>query len=71
VRVNLLGTTCGQCGGENGYRPNLFGFESGSAHGSANKFCATGGTLSANDDVDSPKLTQEEQNALVDEARPL
>jgi imidazolonepropionase-like amidohydrolase len=32
------------------------------------KVCATGGVLSANDDVDSPQLTQEELNALVDEA---
>jgi len=31
------------------------------------KVCATGGVLSANDDVDSPQLTQEELNALVDE----
>lgn len=32
------------------------------------KVCATGGVLSANEDVDSPQLTQEELNALVDEA---
>jgi len=30
--------------------------------------CATGGVLSLNDDVDSPQLTQEELNALVDQA---
>jgi imidazolonepropionase-like amidohydrolase len=32
------------------------------------KTCATGGVLSLNDDVDSPQLTQEEMNALVEEA---
>lgn len=32
------------------------------------KTCATGGVLSLNDDVDSAQLTQEELNALVDEA---
>jgi imidazolonepropionase-like amidohydrolase len=32
------------------------------------KVCATGGVMSLNDDVDSPQLTQEELNALVDQA---
>ncbi len=32
------------------------------------KVCATGGVLSLNNDVDSPQLTQEELNALVDQA---
>jgi imidazolonepropionase-like amidohydrolase len=32
------------------------------------KVCATGGVLSLNDDVNSPQLTQDELNALVDEA---
>jgi MIP family channel proteins len=32
------------------------------------KVCATGGVLSLNDDVDSPQLTQEELDALVDQA---
>jgi imidazolonepropionase-like amidohydrolase len=32
------------------------------------KICATGGVLSLNDDVDSPQLTQEEMNAVVDQA---
>ncbi len=32
------------------------------------KTCATGGVLSLNDDVDTPQLTQEEMNALVDQA---
>ena len=32
------------------------------------KVCATGGVLSLNDDVRAPQLTQEELNALVDEA---
>lgn len=32
------------------------------------KVCATGGVLSLNNDVDSPQLTQEELNALVEQA---
>lgn len=32
------------------------------------KVCATGGVLSLNSDVDSPQLTQEELNAIADEA---
>ncbi len=35
------------------------------------KTCATGGVLSLTDDVDTPQLTQEELNALVDEAHAL
>lgn len=35
------------------------------------KVCATGGVLSLTDDVDTPQLTQEELNAIVDEARAL
>ena len=35
------------------------------------KTCATGGVLSLTDDVDTPQLTQEEFNALVDEAHAL
>jgi len=35
------------------------------------KVCATGGVLSLNDDVDTPQLTQEELNAIVDEAHAL
>ncbi len=35
------------------------------------KVCATGGVLSATDDVDTPQLTQEELNAIVDEAHAL
>ncbi|MBZ5703118.1 MAG: amidohydrolase family protein [Acidobacteriia bacterium] len=35
------------------------------------KVCATGGVLSLTDDVDSPQLTQEELNAIGDEARAL
>ena len=88
VSGKSLGTTGGHCDGGNGFRPNLFGFESGIPQGIANsptefraavrymikygadviKVCATGGVLSANDDVDSPQLTQEELNAVVDEA---
>ena len=35
------------------------------------KVCATGGVLSLTDDVDTPQLTQEEMNAIVDEAHAL
>jgi imidazolonepropionase-like amidohydrolase len=35
------------------------------------KVCATGGVLSATDAVDTPQLTQEELNAIVDEAHAL
>ena len=35
------------------------------------KTCATGGVFSLTDDVDTPQLTQEELNALVDEAHAL
>lgn len=35
------------------------------------KTCATGGVLSLADDVDTPQLTQDELNALVDEAHAL
>lgn len=35
------------------------------------KVCATGGVLSLSDDVDTPQLTQEELNAIVDEAHAL
>ena len=35
------------------------------------KVCASGGVYSPTDDVDSPQLTQEELNALVDEAHAL
>ena len=35
------------------------------------KTCATGGVLSLTDDIDTPQLTQEELNALVDEAHAL
>src|ERR1700730_4645576 len=35
------------------------------------KTCASGGVLSPTDDVDTPQLTQEELNAIVDEARAL
>ncbi len=37
----------------------------------ARETCATGGVLSLTDDVDTPQLTQEELNALVDEAHAL
>jgi imidazolonepropionase-like amidohydrolase len=35
------------------------------------KICASGGVLSPTDDVDTPQLTQEELNAIVDEAHAL
>jgi imidazolonepropionase-like amidohydrolase len=35
------------------------------------KICATGGVLSLTDEVDTPQLTQEELNAIVDEAHRL
>jgi len=35
------------------------------------KVCGTGGVLSQTDDVDTPQLTQEELNAIVDEAHAL
>jgi imidazolonepropionase-like amidohydrolase len=35
------------------------------------KVCATGGVLSLSDEVDTPQLTQEEMDALVDEAHRL
>jgi imidazolonepropionase-like amidohydrolase len=35
------------------------------------KTCASGGVLSPTDDVDTPQLTQEELNAIVDEAQAL
>ena len=35
------------------------------------KTCATGGVLSLTDEIDTPQLTQEELNALVDEAHAL
>lgn len=35
------------------------------------KVCASGGVLSPTDDVDTPQLTQEELNAIVDEAHAL
>jgi imidazolonepropionase-like amidohydrolase len=35
------------------------------------KICATGGVLSLGDEVDTPQITQEEMNAIVDEAHRL
>jgi imidazolonepropionase-like amidohydrolase len=65
VCVHALGSTGGHCDGSGGYREGLFGHESGP------KVCATGGVLSLTDDVDTPQLTQEELNAIVDEAHAL
>ena len=91
VTVHALGATGGHCDGEDGFRANLFGHESGPLDGVINgpdqaryavrldhkygadmiKICATGGVLSLTDDVDTPQLTQEELNAIVDEAHAL
>src|SRR5713101_380797 len=91
VTVHSLGSTGGHCDGMAGFRPGLFGRESGPLDGVINgadqaryavrldhkygadmiKVCATGGVLSPTDDVDTPQLTQEELNAIVDEAHNL
>src|SRR5713101_2059490 len=91
VTVHALGSTGGHCDGMAGFRPVLFGRESGPLDGVINgaeqaryavrldhkygadmiKVCATGGVLSPTDDVDTPQLTQEELNAIVDEAHAL
>jgi imidazolonepropionase-like amidohydrolase len=91
VSTYAIGSTGGHCDDAAGYRPGLFGHESGPAEGVANgadqiryavrlahkygadviKTCASGGVLSLTDDVDTPQLTQEELNALVDEAHAL
>ena len=91
VAVHALGATGGHCDGQGGFRPGLFGHESGPEEGVINgpeearravrlnvkygadviKTCATGGVLSLSDEVDTPQLTQEELNAIVDEAHAL
>jgi imidazolonepropionase-like amidohydrolase len=91
VSTYAIGSTGGHCDDSAGFRPGLFGHESGPAEGVANganqvrfavrlahkygadviKTCASGGVLSLTDDVDTPQLTQEELNALVDEAHAL
>jgi imidazolonepropionase-like amidohydrolase len=91
VTVQALGSTGGHCDDSAGFRPGLFGRESGPLDGVVNgpvqaryavrldhkyganmiKVCATGGVLSPTDDVDTPQLTQEELNAIVDEAHAL
>ena len=91
VAVHALGSTGGHCDGSAGFRPNLFGRETGPEDGVINsaeqaryavrynikygadiiKTCATGGVLSPTDDVDVPQLSQEELNALVEEAHAL
>ena len=88
VAVHAIGSTGGHCDSENGFRPDLFGRESGPEDGIINnpdegrravrynvkygadviKICITGGVLSLTDAVDVPQLTQEEANAIVDEA---
>ena len=91
VATNALGATGGHCDSGAGFRPGLFGRETGVEDGVINspddarravrlnvkygadliKTCATGGVLSLTDDVDTPQLTQQELNALVDEAHAL
>ncbi len=88
VAVYSIGSTGGHCDDASGFRPGIFGHESGPGEGVINgadearkavrmdlkygadviKTCATGGVLSLTDDVDAPQLTQEELNAIVDEA---
>jgi len=90
VAVHAIGATGGHCD-ETGYRPGLFGRETGPEDGVVNgadearravrlnvkygadviKMCATGGVLSLTDAVDTPQLTQDETNAIVDEAHAL
>lgn len=91
VATMSLGATGGHCDELAGFKPGMFGRESGLADGVVNgadqfraavrynvkygadhiKVCATGGVLSLTDDVDTPQLTQEELNAMVDEAHAL
>jgi len=91
VSTYAIGSTGGHCDDAAGFRPGLFGHESGPGEGVANgadqiryavrlahkygadviKTCASGGVLSLTDDVDTPQLTQDELNALVDEAHAL
>ncbi len=91
VSVHALGSTGGHCDSSDGFRPDLFGRETGPENGVINsaeearyavrynikygadviKTCATGGVLSPTDDVDVPQLSQEELNALVEEAHAL
>jgi imidazolonepropionase-like amidohydrolase len=91
VAVHAIGSTGGHCDGQNGFRPEVFGRESGPDDGIINnadegrravrynvkygadviKICITGGVLSLTDAVDVPQLTQEEANAIVDEAHTL
>lgn len=81
-----LGATGGHCD-DNRFPPNIIVDRSGVASGPQGfrekvrevhkfgadviKFCATGGVFSARDTVDGQQLTQEEMNALVDEAHQL
>jgi imidazolonepropionase-like amidohydrolase len=91
VATYAIGSTGGHCDDSAGFRPGLFGHETGPSEGVGNgadqmrfavrlahkygadviKTCASGGVLSLTDDVDTPQLTQEELNALVDEAHAL
>ena len=81
-----LGATGGHCD-DNRFPPNIIVDRSGVASGPQGfrekvrevhkfgadviKFCATGGVFSARDTVDGQQLTQEEMDALIDEAHRL
>lgn len=84
VAAQSIGTTGGHCDSSNGFRPEILPSPPGVGNGADEmrrlvrqaiksgadviKVCGTGGVLSLNDDVDSPQLTQDEMNALVDQA---
>ena len=84
VAAQLIGTTGGHCDSSNGFRPEVMAAPPGIVNGPDEmrravrqavkagadiiKVCATGGVMSLNDDVDSPQMTQEEMNAVVEQA---
>jgi imidazolonepropionase-like amidohydrolase len=85
--IGATGGHCDETGYRSGVFGNETGPEQGVANGPdqvryavrlAHKYgadiiktCASGGVLSLADDVDTPQLTQEEMNALIDEAHAL
>jgi imidazolonepropionase-like amidohydrolase len=85
--IGTTGGHCDETGWRSGALGNETGPEEGVANGAdqiryavrlAHKYgadiiktCASGGVLSMADDVDTPQLTQEELNALIDEAHAL
>lgn len=83
VSAQPIGTSGGHCDPSNGYRPGLItptNIGTGADDmrrlvrnavkmgADVLKVCASGGVMSLNDDVELPQLTQEEVNALVDQA---